>query len=152
MMSCFFTVQWLWRSLVFWYLSHWPRQLVRCTECGPIHSSSANLQLQLKSLIMMTSSNGDIFRVTGHLCGEFPAQRPVTRSFGVFFDLRLNKRLSKQSWGWWFEALSRPLWRQCNVELAKLSIVMFELVHSYACASVTEETMIDRGNIKHNPP
>ena len=50
---------------------------------------------------MMTSSNGNIFRVTGHLCGEFtgpgefPAQRPVTRSFDVFFDLRLNKRLRK---------------------------------------------------------
>ena len=57
----------------------------------------------------MTSSNGNIFRVTGHLCGEFtgpvefPAQRPVTRSFDVFFDLRLNKRLSKQLWGRWFE-------------------------------------------------
>ena len=29
--------------------------------------------------------------------GEFPSQRPVTRSFAVFFDLRLNKRLNKQS-------------------------------------------------------
>ena len=47
--------------------------------------------------------------------GEFPAHRPVTRSFDVFFDLRLNKRLSKQSWGWWFEMLSRPLWRHCHV-------------------------------------
>ena len=46
--------------------------------------------------------------------GEFPTQRPVTRSFDVFFDLRLNKRLSKQSWGWWFETLSRPLRRHCN--------------------------------------
>ena len=46
--------------------------------------------------------------------GEFPTQRPVTRSFDVFFDLRLNKRLSKQSWGWWFETSSCPLWRQCN--------------------------------------
>ena len=46
--------------------------------------------------------------------GEFPTQRPVTRSFDVFFDLRLNKRLSKQSWGWWFGTLSRPLWRHCN--------------------------------------
>ena len=46
--------------------------------------------------------------------GEFPAQRPVTRSFDVFFDLRLNKRLSKQSWGWWFETLSCPLWCHCN--------------------------------------
>ena len=34
--------------------------------------------------------------------GEFPAQRPVTRSFDIFFDLRLNKQLSKQPWGWWF--------------------------------------------------
>ena len=47
--------------------------------------------------------------------GEFPAQRPVTRSFDVFFDLHLNKRLSKQSWGWRFETLSRPLWRHRNV-------------------------------------
>ena len=46
--------------------------------------------------------------------GEFLAQRPVTRSFDVFFDQRLNKRLSKQWWGWWFETLSCPLWRQCN--------------------------------------
>ena len=32
--------------------------------------------------------------------GEFPAQRPVMWSFDVFFDLRLNKQLSKQSGGW----------------------------------------------------
>ena len=70
---------------------------------------------------MMTSSNGNIFRVTGPLCGEFtgpgefPTQRPVTRSFDVFFDLPLNKRLSKQPWGWWFETPSWSLWRQCKV-------------------------------------
>ena len=46
--------------------------------------------------------------------GEFPTQRPATRRFGVFFDLRLNKGLRKQPWGWWFETLSRPLWRHCN--------------------------------------
>ena len=46
---------------------------------------------------------------------EFPAQRPVTRIFDVFFDLRKNKQLSKQWWGWWFEMPSRPLWRHCNV-------------------------------------
>ena len=70
---------------------------------------------------MMTSSNGNIFRVTGPLCGEFtgpgefPTQRPVTRSFDVFFDVRLIKRLSKHSRGWWFETLSHPLWRHRNV-------------------------------------
>ena len=38
------------------------------------------------------------------LCaGSLPVQRSVTRSFDAFFDLRLNKRMSKQSWGWWFE-------------------------------------------------
>ena len=45
---------------------------------------------------------------------SIPAQRPVTRSFDVFFGLRLNKRLSKQSRGWWYETPSRSLWRHCN--------------------------------------
>ena len=78
------------------------------------------LPVTTQHLTMMTSSNGNIFRVTGPLCGEFtgpsefPTQSPVTRSFDVCFDLRLNKRLSKQSWGWWFETLSWSLWRQCN--------------------------------------
>ena len=47
--------------------------------------------------------------------GEFPSQRPVTRNFDVAFDLRLNTRLCKQSWGWWFETPSPPLWRHRNV-------------------------------------
>ena len=55
------------------------------------------------SIVMLTSSNGNIFRVTAmcaensRVTDEFPAQRPVARSFDVFFDLRLNARLSKQS-------------------------------------------------------
>ena len=79
----------------------------------------------------MTSSNGNIFLVSGHLCGEFtgpgefPAQRPVTRSFDVFFDLRPNKRLSKQSWGWWFGALPRPLWRHSNDIVCKKWAILF---------------------------
>ena len=54
--------------------------------------------------------------------GEHPAQRPVTRSFDIFFDLRLNKRLSKQSWGWWFETLSRTFWRHRNVSIQKFIV------------------------------
>ena len=46
--------------------------------------------------------------------GEFPSQSPVTRSFDVFFDMPLNKGLSKQSRGWWFETPLRSLWRQSN--------------------------------------
>ena len=65
---------------------------------------------------MMTSSNGNLIRVTGLLWGEFTGhqKRPATRSFDVFFDLRPNKRLSKQSGGWWFEMPSRPLRRHSN--------------------------------------
>ena len=48
------------------------------------------------------------------ITGEFPTQRPVTQIFDVFLDLRLNKRLSKQSWGWWFETPLRSFWRHCN--------------------------------------
>ena len=47
--------------------------------------------------------------------GEFPPQRPVTRSFDVFFGLCRNKQLSKQSRRWWFEMPSRTLWRHCNL-------------------------------------
>ena len=58
--------------------------------------------------------------------GEIPAQRPVTRSVDVFFDLRLIKRLSKHWRGWWFETLSRPLWRHCNV--IEISLIFFQYV------------------------
>ena len=46
--------------------------------------------------------------------GEFPSQRPVTPSFDTFFDLRLNKRLNKQSRRSRFETPSRSLWRHRN--------------------------------------
>ena len=68
------------------------------------------------------SSNGSIFRVSGPLCGEFTGHRwiPLTKGQwrgALMFSLicAFNKRLNKQSWGWWFETPSRSLWRHCNV-------------------------------------
>ena len=85
-----------------------------------VWSTHAPLRMLIKFL-MMTSSNGNIFHVIGPLWGEvtgkFPAQRPVTRSFGVFFDLRPDKKLRKQSWGCWFETPSRSSRCHCNVSL-----------------------------------
>ena len=55
----------------------------------------------------MTSSNGNIFRVTGHLCGEFIAPRWIHRTnasgaeLWCFLWSASEERLSKQSWGWW---------------------------------------------------
>ena len=64
--------------------------------------------------------------------GEFPAQRPVTRSFDVFFDLRLNIRLSKRSWGRWFDTPSCQLWRHCNVGMMLACEISLEKVHCRA--------------------
>ena len=85
------------------------------------HNPGAFSHLAITSIPMTTSSNGSISALlaicagNSPVTGEFPAQRPETRSFYFFFDLCLNKQLRKQSWGWWFEKLSRPLWRHCNV-------------------------------------
>ena len=62
--------------------------------------------------------------------GEFLAQRPVTRSFDVFFDARLNKRLSKHSRGWWFETLSHPLWRHRNASTSPVYLILILLPHT----------------------
>ena len=77
---------------------------------------------------MMTSSNGNFFRVTGPLWRESTGHRwiPFTKArdaeWWCFFDLRLNKRLNKQPRRRWFETPSHPLWRDCN----KYSIFLFQ--------------------------
>ena len=84
-----------------------------------------SVHVSISRHIMMTSSKGNTFRGTGPLCGEFtghwlipPSNKPVTQSSFVFlFDLRLNKRLSKQSGRRLFETPSRSLWRHYNVYL-----------------------------------
>ena len=70
---------------------------------------------------VITSSNGNFFRVTGPLWGEFTGHRwiPLTKASntefdGFFFYLRLSKRLSKPSKRRWIETPSRSLWRQSN--------------------------------------
>ena len=63
------------------------------------HSSWWRHQMETFSALLATWAGNS------PVSGEFPAQRPVTLSFHFLFDLRLNKRLSKQPWGWWFETI-----------------------------------------------
>ena len=63
--------------------------------------------------------------------------RPVTWSFDVFFELRLNKRLSKQSRRQWFETLSHSLGRHCNV----FKITSLALGHSYDCPNADKSQL-----------
>ena len=78
--------------------------------------------------LMMTSSNGSIFRVTEYLCGKFTGHRWIPRTKASDAELwcllwsTLNKWLSKQWWGWWFETPSSPLWPHCNVSCMLLAL------------------------------
>ena len=81
--------------------------------------------------------------------GEFPAQRPVTRSFDVFFDLHLNKPLSKQSWGWWFETPSCPSWRHCNDQQNKENQLTSSICSScFSRSSILSVVVITPGRRK----
>ena len=89
-----------------WLFSPPRRQRLISWWCNPMATFSA--------LLVMCAGNSPV-------TGEFPAQRPVTWSIDVFFDLRLNERLSKQSSGWWFETPLHPSWRHSNVYYQRLA-------------------------------
>ena len=71
-----------------------------------------------------------------------PSQRVVTRSFDVFFDLRLNKRFSKQSRRRWFETPSRSLWRHYNAwnvsSQQHLEVVLCSHMHIFWKVTITK--------------
>ena len=75
--------------------------------------------------------------------GEFPAHRPVTRSFDLSFDLRLNKRLNKQSWGWWFETPWRSLWRHRNVMAKSTAVDIYCFLKSTRLATLGVKPLMD---------
>ena len=62
----------------------------------------------------MTSSNGSIFRVTGHLYSRSPMNSPHKGQWNGALMFSLICALSKHWWGWWVETPSHPLWRPCN--------------------------------------
>ena len=69
--------------------------------------------------------------------GEFSTQRTVTLSFKVFFDVSPTKRLSNQSWGWWFETPSHSLWRHMKWNASKFQAMIMKLSPS------TDPIMVD---------
>ena len=77
------------------------------------HDSGSETKRCVEISYMVTSSNGIIFRVAGHLCGEFTGHRWIPRTkasdaehWCFLWSAPEYKQLSKQSWGWWFETLS----------------------------------------------
>ena len=89
---------------------------------------------------IVTSSNGTFPTLLALCAGntpvtnDFPPQRPVTRSFDVFFDLRLNKRLSKQSQRRWFKMPARSLWRHWNgISVFIIMVTLYLIFELYIC-------------------
>ena len=94
----------IWNMYLYTYLCAYPYMTYRHT----VRTAWWRHQMEtFSALLAICAGNSPV-------PGEFPTQRPVTRSFDVYFNLRPNKRLSKQLWGWWFETQSRPLWRYRN--------------------------------------
>ena len=105
----------------------------------------------------VTIINGNIFRVTGHLCGEFTGHRWIPRTngqwrglrFDAFFDHRLNKRLRNQSWCCWFETPSWPLWRHCNVWCRHRDcrpVSVFQLINKWILCIIYIYKYIDKND------
>ena len=107
-----------------WFLQQQRVSLVESVFMDKWLHPTENYHVQMESFIAWWRHQMETFSALLAICagnspvtGEFPAQRPVTRSFDGLFDLLLNKRLSKQWWGWWFETPSCPLGRHCNFML-----------------------------------
>ena len=91
-----------------WRLRLWCLSLTPCDVCVIVERPWWRHQMETFSALLANCAGNS------PATDEFRAQSPVTRSFDVFFDLPLNERLSKHSWGWWFVTLSGPLWRHSN--------------------------------------
>ena len=92
--------------------------LVSChfksSQCNSVYNPQSNCRAWWRHQMETSSALLALCAGNSPATGEFPLQRPVTRRFDVFYDLRLNKRLNKHSRRWWFDMPSRPLWRHCN--------------------------------------
>ena len=99
----------------------WCRPDYQCQNQRSCHNSWwRHLMETYFALLALCAGNSPV-------AGEFLAKRSVTRSFDVFFELHLNKRLSEQSWGWWFETPSRSLWCHCNGDDICVSAISWPL-------------------------
>ena len=114
-------------SLLGWVLCYWRVIFPPCT-----HSMT------------WWSHQMETFSVVLGLCernpsaiGGFPTQRPATWSFDVFFELRLNRRLSKESRRRWFEMPLHSLWRHCNDSLS----LCYQLEEAFIQILITENNV-----------
>ena len=114
-----------------------PHEILTLLRSGPFQGFP-NYIWEIGSLswccfIMMTSSNGNIFRVTSALWGESTGHGWISLTkasdaeFNIFYDMCLNKLLSKQSGHRWFETPWRPYCFHC-IALCWTNIYVFDQI------------------------
>ena len=83
--------------------SHYLNQWWPIHDCSYVSKGLQKCNIDNESMLFLSWWRHQMKTFTGPLCGEFTGHRwiPLTKASDVSFDLRLNKRLSKQSWGWW---------------------------------------------------
>ena len=154
-------------NATWWVLPYRPMSFFNCNECTELFVNFTKqilfVQKYIKGFqvlglersyfrcVMKTSSSGNVFRVTGPWCGnspvtgEFPAQRPVTRTFDVFFDLLLNKRLSKQ-WWMFLQQFTLAYWRGDVNETRMWDI---NCLHNFYLVSIFESCLCHALGLHH---
>ena len=106
--------------------------IVECTHMR-LHIFRILYPFVMGFILLLTLNHDDVIK-RKHFPHYWPFVLVIHRSpvnpphkgqwrFNVFFDRRLNKRLSKQSWGWWSETPSCSLWRHCNALLLMIALV-----------------------------
>ena len=111
--------QWAFSLLAIWCLRPWWVRILLSAEEDNLSPFDSNIACLCQSIEINNNKHDDVIKWK-HFSRFWPFVRGIHRSprgFYVFFDLRLDKRLSKHSWGWWFNTLSRPLWRHSNEHL-----------------------------------
>ena len=63
----------------------------------------------------------------------------------------LNKRMRKQSWGWWFETPSRSLWRYCNVETNTVALTQLSCLVLWKLNVICYGTLTRYANLRVVP-
>ena len=123
---------WIFEKAIYIQLFHWKKGIIMLTTSSSLVAPAVIVKMTNRvtsddkvgpmttpvSPITWWRHQMETFSALLALCGgnslvtgEFPSQKPMTWSFGVFFDLRLNKRLGKPQRRRWFETPSRSLWR-----------------------------------------
>ena len=91
-------------------LRNWIKYYSYGSYIGNTHTDTPWWLHQMETFLVLLA----LYAGNWPVAGEFPHKGQWRGALMFYFDLRLNKGLIKQLWGWWLETPSRSLWCHCN--------------------------------------